>query len=395
MGFVQTSQLCSSFPLEWHNSMLHRQLERCQCWTNHTHTHTHTHTNATAVQEEGTNHEGNDILTPICPPAMRPTAWEVGTHRHTAHTASPSRPGSERHVRLRVAGVGKSTAPGHRYRIALQQREWHWQNEARMASGVPDSLRADRPRRSLSGSAALLPARPASPRLPRPLPLDHAADPIYFSHFSQPIGVGPLRHCLVPLSYLGAGGTWCWTPREKLFALNLGYQLGVDRIPPQGCCRCGAGAAASRAALRPCGGAPLLWFDAAQASGGAPGPALSQALAAAAGSNCTLLVHEATFEDDEGGARHALERGHATAGEALDVARRMRARHTILTHFSARCECSSPPSPWPPAAPSRTPPLDRPPPSLLLYPPPPLQTPRCPCCGSRTAQGASLWRTTC
>ena len=42
-------------------------------------------------------------------------------------------------------------------------------------------------------------------RLPRPLPLDHAAD-IHFN-FSQPIGVGPLKHGLVPLSYLGAGGT--------------------------------------------------------------------------------------------------------------------------------------------------------------------------------------------
>ena len=86
----------------------------------------------------------------------------------------------------------------HGDRIALQQ----WQHEARVASGVPDPLRADRPRRD--GSAALQP-RPASLRLPRPLPLDHAAD-IYFN-FSQPIGVGPLRHGLVPLSYLGAGGT--------------------------------------------------------------------------------------------------------------------------------------------------------------------------------------------
>ena len=86
----------------------------------------------------------------------------------------------------------------HGDRIALQQ----WQHEARVASGVPDPRRADRPRRD--GSAALQP-RPASLRLPRPLPLDHAAD-IYFN-FSQPIGVGPLRHGLVPLSYLGAGGT--------------------------------------------------------------------------------------------------------------------------------------------------------------------------------------------
>ena len=83
-------------------------------------------------------------------------------------------------------------------RIALQQ----WQHEARVASGVADPPRGDRPRR---GSEAALLHRQAALRLPRPLPLEHAAD-IYFN-FSQPIGVGPLKHGLVPLSYLGAGGT--------------------------------------------------------------------------------------------------------------------------------------------------------------------------------------------
>ena len=86
----------------------------------------------------------------------------------------------------------------HGDRIALQQ----WQHDARVASGVADPPRGDRPRR---GSAALPSHVPAALRLPRPLPLEHAAD-IYFN-FSQPIGVGPLKHGLVPLSYLGAGGT--------------------------------------------------------------------------------------------------------------------------------------------------------------------------------------------
>ena len=86
----------------------------------------------------------------------------------------------------------------HGDRIALQQ----WQHDARVASGVADPPRGGRPRR---GSAAIPSHEPTALRLPRPLPLDHAAD-IYFN-FSQPIGVGPLKHGLVPLSYLGAGGT--------------------------------------------------------------------------------------------------------------------------------------------------------------------------------------------
>jgi ribonuclease Z len=47
-----------------------------------------------------------------------------------------------------------------------------------------------------------------------------------------------------------------------------------------------------------------------------------------------LLIHEATFEDGME-AEAALKR-HSTVGEALDVARRMDARCTILTHFSQR-----------------------------------------------------------
>jgi len=82
-------------------------------------------------------------------------------------------------------------------RIARQQ----WQHEARVASAVPDPPRGDRPRRS----SQMVQPPDDSLRLPRPLPTDHAAD-IYFN-FNLPADVVPLRHGLVPLSYLGPGGT--------------------------------------------------------------------------------------------------------------------------------------------------------------------------------------------
>ncbi|KFA69982.1 hypothetical protein S40285_02015 [Stachybotrys chlorohalonatus IBT 40285] len=47
-----------------------------------------------------------------------------------------------------------------------------------------------------------------------------------------------------------------------------------------------------------------------------------------------LLVHECTFGDDM--ADLALAKKHSTMGEALHVARQMRARRTLLTHFSQR-----------------------------------------------------------
>ncbi|KAK0389216.1 hypothetical protein NLU13_2791 [Sarocladium strictum] len=47
-----------------------------------------------------------------------------------------------------------------------------------------------------------------------------------------------------------------------------------------------------------------------------------------------LLVHEATFDDNEG--QHAKEKKHSTLSEALMVSRRMKARRTLLTHFSTR-----------------------------------------------------------
>jgi hypothetical protein len=54
----------------------------------------------------------------------------------------------------------------------------------------------------------------------------------------------------------------------------------------------------------------------------------------AAGRGCDLLVHEATFGDDMCG--DAVTKRHCTTSEAAEVARRMRAKHTVLTHFSQR-----------------------------------------------------------
>ncbi|KAI8825010.1 beta-lactamase-like protein [Fimicolochytrium jonesii] len=53
-----------------------------------------------------------------------------------------------------------------------------------------------------------------------------------------------------------------------------------------------------------------------------------------AGKDATICVHEATLED--GMQKEAEEKRHCTTGEALDVGKRMRVRHLLLTHFSQR-----------------------------------------------------------
>lgn len=52
------------------------------------------------------------------------------------------------------------------------------------------------------------------------------------------------------------------------------------------------------------------------------------------GRNADLLIHEATFED--GHEADALRKKHSTMGQAVEIGLKMKARHVILTHFSAR-----------------------------------------------------------
>ncbi|KDE03913.1 hypothetical protein MVLG_05605 [Microbotryum lychnidis-dioicae p1A1 Lamole] len=53
-----------------------------------------------------------------------------------------------------------------------------------------------------------------------------------------------------------------------------------------------------------------------------------------AGQDASLLIHEATIED--GLEELARLKGHSTFGQAIDIARRMKVKHLLLTHFSAR-----------------------------------------------------------
>lgn len=53
-----------------------------------------------------------------------------------------------------------------------------------------------------------------------------------------------------------------------------------------------------------------------------------------AGQGATVLIHEATMQDDE--AALAAAKGHSTIGQACQVAQDMHAEHLLLTHFSQR-----------------------------------------------------------
>jgi ribonuclease Z len=52
------------------------------------------------------------------------------------------------------------------------------------------------------------------------------------------------------------------------------------------------------------------------------------------GQSATVLLHEATFEDDM--AQEALDKRHSTTGEAIHVAEQSNAKSLLLTHFSQR-----------------------------------------------------------
>jgi ribonuclease Z len=52
--------------------------------------------------------------------------------------------------------------------------------------------------------------------------------------------------------------------------------------------------------------------------------------------NVSLLLHEATFDDDERGRTESLHKKHSTVAEALTISREMGCKACLLTHFSQR-----------------------------------------------------------
>ena len=52
------------------------------------------------------------------------------------------------------------------------------------------------------------------------------------------------------------------------------------------------------------------------------------------GHHCDILIHEATLED--GMEQSALSKKHSTTRQAIEIGKRMNAKHVILTHFSSR-----------------------------------------------------------
>lgn len=50
----------------------------------------------------------------------------------------------------------------------------------------------------------------------------------------------------------------------------------------------------------------------------------------------SLLIHEATFDDDDKGQQEAIQKRHSTVKEALDISNRIETKSLVLTHFSQR-----------------------------------------------------------
>ncbi|KAH7911176.1 hypothetical protein BJ138DRAFT_1151318 [Hygrophoropsis aurantiaca] len=61
-----------------------------------------------------------------------------------------------------------------------------------------------------------------------------------------------------------------------------------------------------------------------------------------AGTNATLLIHEATMADDQ--VEMAKAKMHSTFGQAIGIGKSMKAQNILLTHFSARYPKMPPPS---------------------------------------------------